>query len=430
MKHSPFVLLLSIVLTCALNTSARQNIHLKHVNKIMLSIIPGGISDGKSDKKYEVLYDNGKWKSLQILDSSKDVVVSEIDPKTISRLLKHFSTTDTSIHLKQFKLKDSEMALALDSLNKEKYLKYVGITASQKAMILHALSDKKLQDSLVRKSLKPIMLDDRTEYKISITTTNGIVRSIVAMSFANIYDLPWNIEGKQIFNPGITRIFAMLTGDNKLDQQYKGYLYQRMILDVFRRKFRAQFSLENLKNSYPVEFAAMTKTMQPETTSKDEYGWYIRLKSSSLTKQLLIVGRFKRPDTILVAIKHMEDKLIKLDHNGHYFFKYLRKNHAQSAIAIVTDFYYEDDANLELFNKIKTLYRPLAVAPLQQVNFIETRKVNIKGQQDIYANWILLPDDSIICIPYEKDLYRHAAIAYVYDKNGNLLQKLTGLDKS
>ena len=80
MKHSPFVLLLSIVLMCALNTSARQNIHLKHVNKITLSIIPGGISDGKDDKKYEVLYDNGKWKSLQISDSSKEVVVSEIDP--------------------------------------------------------------------------------------------------------------------------------------------------------------------------------------------------------------------------------------------------------------------------------------------------------------------------------------------------------------
>jgi len=80
MKHSPVALLLSILLTWALNTSARQNIHLKQVNKVTLSIIAGGISDGKSDKKYEVLYDNGKWKSLQILDSSKEVVVSEIDP--------------------------------------------------------------------------------------------------------------------------------------------------------------------------------------------------------------------------------------------------------------------------------------------------------------------------------------------------------------
>lgn len=430
MKHSPLVLLLSIIMTWALNTSARQNIHLKHVSKVTLSIIRGGMSDGKSDKKYEVTYDNGKWKSLQILDSAKKVVVSEIDPQIISRLLKHFTTIDTSIYLEQFKLKDSEMALALDNLNREKYLKYVGITASQKAVILNALSDKKLQDSLLRRSLKPIMIDDRTEYKISITTTDGIVRSIVAMSFANIYNLPWNIEGKEVFNPDISRIFAILTGDNKLDQEYKGYLYQRMILDVFWSKFRAQFSLENLKKGYPVDFAAMTKTMQPETTSKNEYGWFIRLKSSRLIKQVLIVGRFNRPDTILMAIKQMEDRLIKLDHNDHFFFKYMRKNHDQSAFIMVTDLYHEDDENLELLNRIKTLYKPIDVVPLHQVNFIETTKVNTEGQQDVSTKWILFPDDSIIYIPYEKDLYRHAAIAYVYDRNGKLLQKLTGLDKN
>jgi hypothetical protein len=429
MKRSPFVLLFSILFIWSPNASARQSIHLEDVLKITLSITPGGMSDGKDNKKYEVSYENGKWKSLQILDSSTKVIVSEINPQLISRLLRHISTMDTSIHLAQFELKDSEMASSLDSLNKDEFLKHVEITKDQKAVMLNALSDKNLQLTLLRKSLKPIMLDDRTAYQISITTTKGIVRSIVAMSFANIYNLPWNIEGKEIFNPDISRIFAMLTGDNKFDQDYKGYLYQRMILDVFY-KFRTQFCLENLERDHPEPYSAMTVTMHPEAATREKHGWYLRLKSSRLSSQISIVGRFKRPDTILGAMKQMEDRLIKFDHNGHYFFKYLRKNPDKSAFIIVTDFYYEDDTDLELFNRIKTLYKPMDVVPLNQINFIEITKANDQGRQDEFAKWMVLPDDSIIYIPYEKDHYRNAAIAYVYDKNGNLLQKLTGLDKN
>lgn len=428
MKRSPFVFLFFILIIWSMNSSARQNINLKDVFKIALSITPGGMSDGKSDKKYEVSYEDGKWKSQQILDSSRRVVVSKIVPQTIERLLKYFSTTDTSIHSEQFELKDSEMAMALDSLNNEEYLKYIEITASQKAVMLHALSDKNLQDTLLRKSLIPIMLDDRTEYKISIITTKGIVRSIVAMSFANIYNLPWNINGRDIFDPGISRIFAILIGDNKFDEEYKRHLYRDMILDVFWNRFRTPFCLENLKRAHPVAYSALTTTMHPEAATRKKHGWYLRLKSSRLSSQISIFGRFKRPDSILFAMKQMEDRLSELNRYDHYFFKYLRINTDQTAYITVTDLYFDDDLNLEIYNRIKDLYKPINNIPLDQINIIDITKANIKGCQEEYARWMLLPDDSIIFIAYDKEIYRNSSIAYVYDKNGNLLQKLTGLN--
>ena len=428
MKRSPFVFLFFILIIWSINSSARQNINLKDVFKIALSITPGGMSDGKSNKKYEVSYEDGKWKSQQILDSSKKVVVSDIDPQIIIRLLKYLSTKDTSIHLEQFALEDLEMALALDSLNEGEYLKYVELTASQKAVMLHALSDKRLQNSLIRKSLIPEMLDDRTEYKITVTTTNGIIRSIQALSFANIYNLPWNVNGRDIFDPGISRIFATLIGNKKFDKQYKRSLYEWVILHVFYNKFRTPFCLEKLKRAHPVAYSALTTTMHPEAATRKKHGWYLRLKSSRLSSQISIVGRFKRPDSILVAMKQMEDRLSELDRYDHYFFKNLRINTDQSASITVTDLYFDDDLNLEIYNRIKDLYKPINNIPLHQINIIDITKANIQGHQEEYARWMLLPDDSIIFIAYDKEIYRNSSIAYVYDKNGNLLQKLTGLN--
>lgn len=137
------VFLTSFLMLVTLKVPARQNISLKEVTQIDLTTSPGGISYPSDTKKFRVVNEKGIWKSYRLKDSLAKTFVKDISQKQIIQLLSIIKAKDTSIKIKQFNIKQQEMAIAFDSLLKTDFLKYAGIKSYQKAAFIAALGDKK-----------------------------------------------------------------------------------------------------------------------------------------------------------------------------------------------------------------------------------------------------------------------------------------------
>lgn len=225
----------------ALNLIGRQDISLKQVVKLNLSERPGGLSSSDMVKKFVVVNEKGVWKSYQFKDSLTKTFIKIIPKEELVHLLKIINAKDTIIKMDQFNMQHQEMVVAFDSLIKRSPYKDEGLTSVQKAMFFEACLDKKQIETALRSILIPSKMDDKTQYKITITTKSGKEKVISAYSFVNIYNLPWNIDDKQVYNPNISRIFASLTGDEHFDKQFKGFLYKRLIIRIFWSKFRSAY---------------------------------------------------------------------------------------------------------------------------------------------------------------------------------------------
>lgn len=241
MSKFRFFILGCIFSLAALNVIARQDISLKQVDKLNLSERPGGLSSSDMVKKFEVVNEKGVWKSYQFKDSLTKTFIKIIPKEELVHLLKIINTKDTIIKMDQFNMQHQEMVVAFDSLIKESPYKDEGLTSVQKVMFFEAFLDKKQIEAALKDILVPSNMDDKTEYKITITTKSGKAKVIAAYSFANIYNLPWNIDDKQVYNPNISRVFASLTGDEGFDKQYKAFLYDRLMRRIFWSKFRSAY---------------------------------------------------------------------------------------------------------------------------------------------------------------------------------------------
>lgn len=241
MNNFRFFIFTCLFSPMALNVVARQDISLEKMVKLRLLERPGGLSSSDMVKKFEVINEKGVWKSYQFNDSLTKTFIKVIPKEELVHLLKIINTKDTSIKMELFNMKHQEMVVAFDSLIKVNPYKDEGLTSVQKAVFFEACLDKKQIEAALRSILIPSRMDDKTEYKITITTKSGKEKVIAAYSFASIYNLPWNIDDKQVYNPNISRIFASLTGDERFDKQFKGFLYKRLIQRIFWSKFRSAY---------------------------------------------------------------------------------------------------------------------------------------------------------------------------------------------
>lgn len=420
-------IILFLLISCYVKLVSAQNPFLKQTRKLELTAHPGGIASGDATSKFEIKLENGQWISNRVNEPIVKRLNNQISPQVISDLVKIIKEKDTSIHLELFNINEEDLSIAFDKLTSNSEMKYAEISASQKATLLNMLTNKRLQEQILRKVLQPWPMDDKAHYTIKIYTNDGKEQLIEAYSFGNIYNLPWVIDGKEIFNPEISKIFAALAAEKRFDEGFNSYLHSRIVSEVFYTKFRTRFTLENLKKNYPVAYLNLGSTLQPIEAHKTKHGWGVTFKSSALPKKLTILGAFRAPDTILIAIKEFERRLVRLYHKKNYFFNYLKKNQTYSAKAVVTENTTDEDTDARIFNIVKAQYAPISTLTFKQVNILELIKLNDLGREQADAKWMLLPDDSLICIPYALNSQLGKTVV-VYDKKGQLLQKLTGID--
>ena len=424
-----FTILICLLLLATQNVIARQDISLKKIAKLNLSIVDGGLSYKSNIKKYVIVNEKGIWKSYQLKDSLTSVFVKDVAQKQLADLFKIINSKDTSIKSEQFNIRHQEMAVAFDSLIKTDFLNHDSITPQQKETFITALGDKKRIDLMLRKLLIPERMDDKTEYKISITMKSGKTKTISALSFAQIYNLPWNVDGKRLYNPNISRIFALLTGDKGFDKKYKGYMYYRLMLHIYGDEFRTPFVWANLKENFPEAVNRLGSTLLVARCLKTEYNWNARFSSSLLPNYVLIGGAFSKPDTFLPEIKYLENRLIKLKEQNHYLFKYLQHTPDLRAEAIVNEKYLTNNDPIVLV-KLKAKYKKLIPLAFEQVTFIDVYKTIGVPRGTWVDKCILLPDGTLIVIQCRRPEGILQSTALVYDVNGDLLETLTDLDLS
>ncbi|MGY4385131.1 hypothetical protein ACVWYN_002167 [Pedobacter sp. UYP24] len=404
MSRLVFTFLTALLSITTLNVIARQDISLNEVVKINLTITPGGTSSADDFKNYEVTLENNKWNSYKLKNSLPKTFIKEIDQNELNRLLHILNTKDTSIELSKFNLQPEEMEVAFDSLNKTDYLKYTKIRPYQKKLFLETFNDKKQAERILRQILVPFDMDDKTAYKITIETKSGKQKVISSDSFANIYNLPWSTDDKKLYDPEISRIFASLTGDIHFDQQYKGFLYQRLFLNLFWKEFRTSFSWANLKEDYPSATNSLGSTLQINYCFKNETGYGIQFSSSLLPKNIVIKGGFVRPDTILMKMKLLEQRLVSLQQQKHYIFKFLKRNPDLQFEAIVNEFTDNSEIGPMNLKILKTKYKKLLPYTYDQLTLLILHNSAIADQGKYAEKWILLPDDTVIVIPDERSV--------------------------
>jgi len=421
-----------VIFTCLLHlitfsVIARQNVSLKQVVRLDLSESGGGLSYSDGKKKFQLVREKGAWKSYQIKDSLTRMFIKNVSQKLIVDLLKIINTKDTSIKIELFNIQQQEMTVAFDNLIRTDFLKDAGITPRQKIVFLEALEDKNRMELMLRRQLIPLFIDDKTSYKITITTKSGKAMVISALSFANIYNLPWNIDEKQLYNPDISRIYASLIGNDLFEKQNKDALYHRLMLHIFWSEFQTPFAWTNLKEAFPAVVDKLTGTLHIDRCTKTDHGWTASFSSLLLPEHLSIAGGFRRAELILPEMKQLENRLATLRQQNHHLFERLKQIPDFRAQAIVTENSSDQDPDPMMLAQLKARYKKIVSLRFEQVTFIEVYRVASVARGTWVDKWILLPDDTLIVIPCKRPDGIPDGTALVYDKNGDQLKTLTDL---
>lgn len=188
----------------------------------------------------------------------------------------------------------------------------------------------------------------------------------------------------------------------RFDFDAKLWLFHRMMLDLYWKDYMTRFTMENFKRDYPLAYNKLGTSLLATRASKNEKGWHFTVSSSRLPKQVIIAaGRFKRPDSMLTTTKGLESRLVRLYNAKHFLFRLVKRNPKHTATAFIRETFYDDDDNFYFLNRLKRVHKPIANLIVQEINVIELYMPKGEGRHDGDEKWFLLPDDSLICLPYE-----------------------------
>lgn len=403
----------------------KENIALAEVSKLNLSERPGGVFSVL--RRFEVINENGVWKSYQLKDSVTRIFIKVIPAEKLLDLLTIINAKDTSIRVEQFNMQYQEMVSAFDTMSYMSFFSAAELRPYQKTFFKEALRDEKRIEQALRSVLLPTLMDDRSEYTIAITTKAGEAKVITAYSFVNIYNLPWEIDGVKVYDPNISRLFALLTDDDRFESRYKGFLYRRLLLQIYWSEFRTSFAWANLKEAFPLAVNNLGNTLYLTHCFKDTFGWRAMFSSSLLPEQVSIGGVFKYPDAIFSELKQLEERLVNLRKQNNYLFRYLRNHSDFQASVEITANPVSDDIEMVVFANLKKNHRKLIPFRFEQVRFIWVKRRTGAPGEILKDMWILLPSDKWIVLPFIGP-DESSNKAFVYSKKGNLLRTLTDLD--
>lgn len=164
-----------------------------------------------------------------------------------------------------------------------------------------------------------------------------------------------------------------------------------------------------------------------EYCGKNQYGWSAGFRSSLLPKHFTISGRFKQPDTVLVHMKQLENRLVNLQQSNHYLFTYLQPDSSVRVRTVVSDIKNETDS--AFFEELKIRYRKILPVRFEEVTFMTASSP--KGLEPVtrLEALVLLPDNSLILVPIRQSGKKVGNTGYVYNEKGDLIETLANLQK-
>ncbi|QQL48342.1 hypothetical protein [Mucilaginibacter ginkgonis] len=242
--------LLSLVLTFCLayNVQTRRKTELKDVTKILFYYYQGGISNNSSS--YQVIFENGKWNDYRLklhksglgteISDSTRTFIKSIDQDKVSTLLNIVDKSDTSLNISLFKVNKDEIVFKLDSL-------YPEIQKSERKLLIKTLTTACGRRKALRESLRNFPMDDKSTFRIVLVTRFGSY-SIIAKSFASLYEIPWDLEGAKSQDPRLGLFFHYIMDETKYENQEKIFLYDRMIREAYHDIFKTYLPVKRITN--------------------------------------------------------------------------------------------------------------------------------------------------------------------------------------
>jgi len=239
MKHnfekyfSPFFYILLLVsIFCTKNCLCQKVIKLDEVTKIELVTRAGGLSSDY--RRIEVVPESGGWKCYQtsikgstlkgIIDNSSKIFIKDVSSNILTQLLKIIAKQDTGINIDLFKINTTKLISTIDSIGWK-------LQVAPKERFIKVVQSKVVLQKTLREVLTSFMMDDRTYYGITINTKENVSFTIKAYSFGYLYYLPWEINNIKSYDPNISIIFEIISGNDN----YPTYEKRRLYLDMARR---------------------------------------------------------------------------------------------------------------------------------------------------------------------------------------------------
>ena len=225
---SSFLLLLIIIFTSKYCLSQKL-IKLNEVAKFELMTHGGGLTGDY--RKIDVILENGGWKSYQtgiekstlkeLIKNTSKIFIKDVPFSMLNQLLKIIDIQDSRINIDLFKINTTELVNITDSVNG-------GLQPSQKNRFVKAVQSKDVLQKALENVFVPFIMDDRTYYGITITTKKNVSFTIKAYSFADLYNLPWNINNIKSYDPNISIIFEFISGNDWYYSHEKEQMYLRL----------------------------------------------------------------------------------------------------------------------------------------------------------------------------------------------------------
>lgn len=228
------VIFLSLTI-CTKKCLAQQQLTLYNIKRFELFERGGGLSGHV--QVLEVIKKDNKWLCYQtrertvLGDNTTLEFLQYIPTSKLVKLLKIINQKDTAIHINLFKIKSSELISYVDSVLPK-------VNEAVKTKMIETLKSKSMVYDALCKVLVPFKMDDKAYYKITIVTKANQNTVLEAHSFADLYNLPWSIDGYKSFNPNISLIFESIVGHDNFQVDQRKWLNRRIVTSVYREHFK------------------------------------------------------------------------------------------------------------------------------------------------------------------------------------------------
>ncbi|GAA4336100.1 hypothetical protein GCM10023149_44600 [Mucilaginibacter gynuensis] len=381
----------------AKNCLAQPEIKLNDITKFSLNTEGGGLSG--SVRKLEVVKQNNIWKCYQtkLVDwkhnDSTRTFIKNIPEDKLNLLLKIIAVEDTSLHISSFNINTAELIKAIDSLKSGPKNEAITMHPAQRAEFIKALQNDSIVKTAFEKEIKPLFLDDRTYYSITITTNNNTEFTIHVLSFAEPYYLPWYINNKKNYNPNITILYEFISGNDESIAWERERLNLRICTQIYRNQFLTPFNWDDFKNEQPALFRLLNKNITPIYLRKSAEGFVGRFKSEKLPAYAKFHAFIKKDDELSVnQINRYQDTLIKLFKKPNFLFKYLEgKPNTNITFGDINMGVFGAD----YFKVIRKFY-----VGIDQFDYKETHMIQVFDGKKFFSRWLLLPDNTLLLLSY------------------------------
>lgn len=388
-----------------------QKIELKDVAKIQL--IQSGSWMAAYYRSVEVVSENGEWKSYQtrlysnagritkknVRDSSR-TFVRNVPDYELKQLLTYLSKPDTAIDYSRFHIKTEDLLRYVDStivyLQKDYLGRNVYLNAFWRQEFIKLVKSKPLINNTLYEVLHPIDQSDRTWYYIIIANKSGKTDTITTDVVNEAYHLPWTIINKQSYNPDITRLFELMSGNYGFAQKQEHELYNTLTYEIYDKQIKPKMDWDKFKIEHPEAYAWVSKTLKPIDLTRYEPDGFSGSFTSSLLPPYMRISCSLSMETRIFTnnSNKLEQTLIAYYNKGGFLFDYV-KNHPH------TRMYFSTCASGAVFEGLIKKYPKLAKFNRTQViPFF----INHNADYENMIKWILLPDNTVMLTRYRGEL--------------------------